>query len=74
MKYNIDEYKMALAQLREQGTFPKENYWFYVSDTTGDIKFKSREKKEDGWTGYFVEDDGRMPSVILVAEKRLKRR
>lgn len=78
LKYDIKEMKdmvnKVLEELRKEN-FPKENYWFYVGKETNDFKLKATEEREDGFIGYFIEDDKKLGKIInlVLTYKKLKK-
>lgn len=67
------EYTKVLENARTKHALRKNNYWMYINKNSGDIKFKNKEKKENNWIGYFVEDDSRLIEILRVAENKIKR-
>lgn len=68
---NINDITKEINRLRAQGKIPYENYWIYLNrDCPGGIKAKAQEEKEEGYIGYFVEDDTRLAGILKCHQKR----
>lgn len=65
----MEEIYKAVTQARTKG-LPKENYWLYFKKDGTAVDAHAEENKRKGWLGFFVEDDGRLPSIAGVAQKK----
>ena len=54
------------------GWFPAENYWIYFKKDGSAVEVNAEEDKRDGWLGFFVEDDTRLPGIVNIAERKTK--
>lgn len=64
-------FEKALTEARSKG-LQWENYWIYFRKSDGSIEFRAEEDKRDGYIGYFVEDDTRLPSICELASRKIK--
>lgn len=61
----------VIAKERMVNQLPLQNYWLYIG--VDDVKASEKENKQEGYIGYFIEDDTRLKKVFEIALKNNKR-
>lgn len=70
---SYDEVLKAVNVSREYFNLKRENYWVYFAKDGSKFTPFNDEHKEEGFIGYFVEDDSRLRSIYNIAQKRIRR-
>ena len=64
-----DDVYRAVERARHLG-LPKENYWLYFEKNGAAVEAYGEENRRNGWLGFFVEDDSRIPGIVGIARKK----
>ena len=71
-------YEKAIDAGRKTGVIGRENYWLFIRKDNPDdcVVLGQGEESVDripGYIGYFVEDDTRLPGIMLCYERARRR-
>ena len=68
----VNDITKQVEYARKYSGLTQENYWLYVSNDGERVEARNNEKKREGYTGYFVEDDTRIKGIHTIIQKRVR--
>lgn len=68
----VNDITKQVEYARKYSGLTQGNYWLYVSNDGTRCEARNNEKKREGYTGYFVENDSRIKGIHTVILRKLR--